>query len=150
MKVLQNKFLGNLPKVVLVVITFYNFAWIYWQNLTWVGVCVACPWYRLEGFPVEPFLFVLASYLLFIENGFVYSVSCVIGGYLSINWLIFLGSFFFKMDQTFFEYVNRMKMEENNPLTILESQAVIALLVFSLATYSLIRETVVKKDKVYL
>jgi hypothetical protein len=116
MKILQNKFLGNLPKVILVVITFYNFAWIYWQNLTWVGACVGCPWYRLEGFPIEPFLFVLACSLLFVENRFIYAVSFIISGYLSISWLIFLGSFFFKMDQTFSGYINRMKMEESNPL----------------------------------
>jgi hypothetical protein len=111
------------------------------------GRGIAAAWYSTKDFPMEPFLFAVSSYLLFIPRRWSYTLSFLISGYLSINWLLFLGGYFYRMSQTFSEYLSHLKIDDYNPLTVWESQAVLATAIFILATYSFIKELTTKQSK---
>jgi hypothetical protein len=148
MKILQNKFVRSLPKVILFLLAFYNFVWTYLETLDpMAGRGIAAAWYSTKDFPMEPFLFVVSSYLLFIPRRWSYALSFIISGYLSINWVFLLGDYFYKMSQTFREYLSRLQIDDYNPLTVWESQAVLATAIFILATYSFIKELTTKRSK---
>jgi hypothetical protein len=151
MNILQNKFVRSLPKAILFVIVFYNLVWTYLETLDpMAGRGIAAAWYSTKDFPSEPFLFVVASYLLFVPHRFSYILSFLISGYLSISWLLLLGGYFYSMSQTFREYLSHLQIDDYNPLTVWESQAVIATVIFILATYSLIKELTSSQPKTFL
>jgi hypothetical protein len=140
MKILQNKFVRSLPKVILFVIAFYNFAWTYLETLDpMAGRGIAAAWYSTKDFPTEAFLFAVSSYLLFIPRRWSYALSFIISGYLSINRLLLLGGYFYNMEQTFREYLSHIQINDYNPLTVWESQALIAAVIFGFAAYSLVK-----------
>jgi hypothetical protein len=151
MKVLQNKFVRSLPKVILFVIAFYNFAWVYWQNISAVGACVICPWYReTKDFPIDQFLLVTAAYILFIKNRWSYSLSVIISGYFSVSWILLITNWVWTTDYSLsqrFEIMNSQYY--GNLLHIWESQIVIATAIFSFAIYYFVNEIFVKNNKKY-
>jgi hypothetical protein len=140
----------KLPNVILSAVAFCNFAWLFWQSLNVTVACVACPWYYTEDFPIEAFLLLTASFVLFIHNCWSYLISFSVSGIILIQWVAFLGNFFYRTNQTISEYLSRIRMDENNPLTIWESQMVIATAVFSFAAYFLVEEIFVKKRRKYI
>jgi hypothetical protein len=133
--------------VILFAIAFYNFAWVYWQNLTWVGACVVCPWYKLDEFPVAQFLLVIASYSFFIKNRWSYFLSVIISGYFSVSWLSLIIDWVWTTDYSLSQrFEIMMSQYYGNLLNIWESQAVIAAVIFGFAAYSLVK-SFVNSDK---
>ncbi len=146
MKILQNKFVRSLPKVILFAVAFYNFAWVYWQNLSGCRG-VACPWYLEERFYDIPTYLLIASIFLLIPKLSSYILGAIFSGFHSIKWLVFIAQFLYYGKQTFLEYLNRIEIYDNNPLTAFESQILLAITIFGFSVYTLIKELIAKPIK---
>ncbi len=152
MKILQNKFVRSLPKVILFVIAFYNFAWCYWQSLSGCKG-IACPWYLDEQFVYFPqFILLISAWLLLFKFRFGIIFSVVTSSYYLFTWTWLFVSWLISFKPTIYYFVNEFSSQfhDNNPLTVWESQPVIAAVIFIVATYSLIKEITVKRGQTYL
>jgi hypothetical protein len=151
MKILQNKFVRSLPIVILFAITFYNFAWVYWQSLDpMAGRGIAPVWYKsTKDFPLAQFLLVIASYSFFIKNRWSCFAGFLISGYYVAAWYLLLIWWFINGEHTFYgaAEIIASSYRDNNPLTCWESQPTIATTIFSVATYSLIKELTTSQPK---
>jgi hypothetical protein len=149
MKILQNKFVRSLPKVILFAIAFYNFAWVYQENLSGC-MGVACAWFLENDMNDIPTYLLLASAFLLIPRLSSYALAATFSGFHSIKWLVFIANFVYKGEQTFLEYLNRIQIYDNNPLTAFESQVILATAIFSLSIYCLLKEITAKRSKTLL
>jgi hypothetical protein len=149
MKILPNKFVRSLSKVIFLAITFYNFAWVYWQRITAFGDCMICPWYReIKDFPIDQFLLMIAVSLLFFKNRWSYSLSIIVSGYFSISWISLIIDWVRDTDYSFSRSFEIVKSQYyGNPLSLWESQVIIATAIFILSIYSLIKEITTKQPK---
>jgi hypothetical protein len=153
MNILQNKFVRSLPKVILFAITFYNFAWVYWQSLdSMAGRGIASPWYSTKDFPLAQFLLIIASYSFFIKNRWSYFAGFLISGYYVVDWYLLLIRWFINGEHTFFGAFEIIigEYHDNNPLTCWASQPIIATTIFSVVIYYLIKEITAKKSNTLL
>lgn len=153
MKILQNKFVQSLPKVILFAIAFYNFAWVYLHSLDpMAGRGIAPAWYSTKDFPLSQFLLVIAVYLLFIKNRWSYFAGFMISGFCLIDFYSILIPWFIRSERKIYDLVESVNVQfhDNNPLTVWESQALIATLIFSLSIYCLLKELTAKKSKTLL
>jgi hypothetical protein len=149
MKIFQNKFVQSLPKVILFAITFYNFVWVYWQNLSGCKG-VACPLYLDNQFVYFPqFILLISACLLLFKFRFGIIFSIVTSGYYFFTWTWLFVSWLISFKPTIYYFVNEFSSQfhDNNPLTVWESQIVIATAIFSLSIYCLLKELSAKKSK---
>jgi hypothetical protein len=150
MKILQNKFVRSLPKVILFVIAFYNFAWTYLETLDpMAGRGIAAAWYSTKDFPFAQFLLVIASYSFFIKNHWSYFAGILISGFCLIDFISLLIPWFTRSEDKLYDLVESVNVQyhDNNPLTVWESQLAIAAIIFSFAVYHLAVEIPAKKSK---
>ncbi len=145
MKLFQNKFIRSLPKVILFLITFYNFVWASWQNLQGCSG-VSCPWFLTGEFHYPQFFLFLASLLFLIQRLWSYLLSMLISGYFAITWTSMIVKWFWTTD---YSLAYRWKIITSqyfgHPLQIWESQCVIALMIFSFASFYVIQGITHKK-----
>jgi hypothetical protein len=149
MKILQNKFVRSLPKVILFLLAFYNFAWVYFENLSGC-MGVACAWFLDDKVSDIPAYLLLASIFLLVPRLSSYTLAAIFSGFHSIKWLVFIAKFVYNGDQTFRQYLEQIPIYDNNPLTAFESQVILATAIFSLSIYCLLKEITAKKSKTFL
>jgi hypothetical protein len=144
MRILQNKFVPSLPKVILFLITFYNFIWAYWQTLdSMAGRGIVSPWYSTKDFPIAQFLLLLAAYLLFIPRIWSYSISVLTSGYFAVSWMWMIVNWFLTTDYSLSYRIEIITSQYfGHPLQIWEIQAVIASLIFAISCYYFVKEIV--------
>ena len=137
MKITQEKIVESLPKLIVLAIAFYNFAWTSWQNSQGCSGLI-CPWYNTGEFHYPQFSLLIASFLLFIPRIWSYSISVLTSGYFAISWVMMAVKWLWTTD---YSLSYRIEITTSsyfgNPLQIWESQLLIAVTIFSFAGYFL-------------
>jgi hypothetical protein len=134
----SDNFVKSLLKFIVFAIAFYNFVWIIWQNKNHFSACVICPWYITDSFPIEAFLLLIASYLLFIGRFWSYTISVLTSGYFAVLWTWMFIKWCWTTDYSLSYRLEIITSSYfGNPFEVWESQIVIALTIFALAIYGL-------------